>query len=215
MALSLEEKRARRVALAYAVKTLRMYLGVSQAELAFKIGDDPGTISRWERKILTPSPSKRKILADLARRHGWCDLAVAFVNPIEEWRSLFLDEANHDRLLLCEIIMINRPDYRDRDKVIPQNQYRQFQAVLEKIEDTLRKAHARGKEITIFGPYQAAAWSRIIGTDPEADPGEGLESLKARFQERRANREAADAADAQGRRGEIAAPGCQPPATAR
>jgi DNA-binding transcriptional regulator YiaG len=47
------------------IKNLREELGLTQFEMAQKVGVTPMTISRWERGISAPSPLAAKILIKL------------------------------------------------------------------------------------------------------------------------------------------------------
>lgn len=80
------------VGLSSAVCELRKRMEWSQAELAHAIDKhcarttDPGTVSRWERGIESPSPAHRMALAKIAAKHKHDGLADIFRGSITAWR---------------------------------------------------------------------------------------------------------------------------------
>lgn len=92
------------VELGRAVSALRRRLEWSQAELAHAIDKHGGktsatdymTISRWERAIDSPSPTKRMALAKIAAKRGHEDLAKRFRAPVVAWHlvATLRSEAN-------------------------------------------------------------------------------------------------------------------------
>jgi DNA-binding transcriptional regulator YiaG len=52
------------------IRTVREALGMTQVELAERVGVDSMTVSRWERGTVRPSPAAAKALDRLRRRAG-------------------------------------------------------------------------------------------------------------------------------------------------
>lgn len=52
------------------VKELRKKLGLTQPQLAEKVGVDVGTVSRWERKQQRPSQLATRVMLRLANKKG-------------------------------------------------------------------------------------------------------------------------------------------------
>jgi len=52
------------------IKTMRIALGLSQKELADKLGVDAITVSRWERKLARPHSNSLKKLRRLIKKSG-------------------------------------------------------------------------------------------------------------------------------------------------
>src|SRR5262245_12887778 len=103
------EETPRRKILSEAVRTLRERLKLPQSKFAQEIDVDAGTVSRWERAELAPTGSKRKALANLARKHRMQDLAAAFVDPVGNWRRYAyenLPSVMRD-ITAAEIVFIN------------------------------------------------------------------------------------------------------------
>jgi transcriptional regulator with XRE-family HTH domain len=56
------------------------------ARLNVTLTPDQGTISRWERGLSAPSPEHRMVLARIATKHRYTDLADIFRAPTSAWR---------------------------------------------------------------------------------------------------------------------------------
>lgn len=50
------------------IKPIREQLGLTQEELARKLGVSWGTVARWESGKVKPSPLARKVIEDLLRK---------------------------------------------------------------------------------------------------------------------------------------------------
>lgn len=88
------------------VKALRERLGLSQAELALKLGSDQSLVSKWERGERSPGPDEEAALQKLAvkprltygadspewrefhRRMGWWIPSSAEARPAESRRPI-------------------------------------------------------------------------------------------------------------------------------
>lgn len=147
------------------MKALRNRLGWSQGRLARAIDDDldTGTVSRWERGLLTPQPKKREALARFAKRHGWSDIAAAFLQPFNEWKTVILEPVERQRLALFEIVLLNHEYAPDDGSIIPGEQFDAIMDALNAAVSTLKRARAAGNDPTIIGEEQAAAWLQVIG----------------------------------------------------
>jgi transcriptional regulator with XRE-family HTH domain len=167
MALSGDEKALRRELLGIAVYTLRKRLQITQAQLAAMLDDDATTVSRWERKVLAPQPRKLKLLARIARKKEWPDLAAVFAEPIEQWKSIVLSPKDRQLLALFEIWLLNKRGYRrDVFHTIPVRETIRLMRALDLMVHALKRVARIGDPVAIIGPEQAAAWSAL--TNPSA-----------------------------------------------
>ena len=66
------------------VRRLRTHLGLSQAELADRIGTRQQTISEWETGASAPRRMSRRLLHLVAEESGYYTVADAAVAPHEE-----------------------------------------------------------------------------------------------------------------------------------
>ena len=66
----LKQGRAPLAAIAMAVRSLRKALGLTQAELAVRLSLRRNSVSRYELRMMRPSPQVLLLLLHIAREHG-------------------------------------------------------------------------------------------------------------------------------------------------
>jgi transcriptional regulator with XRE-family HTH domain len=162
MALSKADKVRKAQVLAASIRMLRERMRLSQEALAERIDADPGSVSRWERGEFSPTPSKRRRLAAIARKHGWGDLCMAFEQPMYEWKSALLPERDRRWLALFELVLLNRPQpHQYFDSNIPRGEYAQLLKALHAVVRSLKRSRQKG--IWMITDEQIAAWQELTG----------------------------------------------------
>ena len=173
MALSTTQKLRRAQVLATAIAILRDRMKLSQEDLAAAIGGvtDVGSISRWERGEFSPSPSKRKRLAAIARKHGWGDLIAAFEQPIYEWKSALLSERERHLCSLFEIVVLNQPARFGLNVLVSRRDYaRLIRALRTAVRSIKSAAASAGRPIAKFGDGQVIRRRGVcIATDEQVE----------------------------------------------
>lgn len=160
MALSKADKVRKAQVLAVSIRMLRERLRLSQEVLAERIDADPGSVSRWERGEFSPTPSKRRRLAAIARKHGWGDLCMAFEQPIYGWKSALLSHRERRWSALFELVLLNRPlPHDDLGAKIPRGEYAQLLRALHAAVRSLKRARQKG--IWMITDEQIAAWQEL------------------------------------------------------
>jgi DNA-binding transcriptional regulator YiaG len=196
--VSSAEKTAKRKWFGPAVKLMRKRLGLSQSQLARKIGRnvDAGTVSRWERGKLRPHPWKRRKLADLAAEGGMLDLAKMFEDGNPHWRiglslaaktdpvsSDDIEMANFSRFLtLLEICAVNAfaGQYSTEEA---HTAMRTLKSTVEKFVTFLVSEAEGGESIFFFDDFQRSVWMDVLkeqGVEPHLEPTKGSGSSGGR-----------------------------------
>ena len=83
-----------------AIKRLRHRLGLTQAEFALRLGTDAGTVSRWERGVVSPRPGALLRLAELRAGQALAELTRRLVRAVGKKRVATL--LNRELLLAAK-----------------------------------------------------------------------------------------------------------------
>lgn len=96
------------------IRELRRRLGMTQVQLAEKMGVDQGTVSRWERGLEAPRPARRAELQNLLLRD---ENRRALLRSLAIIRQDYLPSTLLDsKLTLLEISSSGKRHFRDRGR---------------------------------------------------------------------------------------------------
>jgi len=190
----------RRKIVGQAVRQLREHMGAASGTAAIsrnwlaniidqptgKHTTDAGGVARWERAKILPQAWKRKRLAEIAEENGRKDLASAFGDPIENWRTSL--QSSDDRkqkdlaryITLLEIVAINMHFLEVSDLPGESGSGPTYRGGFEIYFETLLAAARELSRLMVskFGPdhppillddYQRQHWNAIVGDARELE----------------------------------------------
>ena len=165
MALSDDEKLVRRKVLGKATRLLRDHLGLAQPKFAALLGADTDSmsVSRWERAVATPHPSKRERLAEIARKNGRLDLEAAFLDPVKNWKATLPGNPAYvsNLITLLEICAINQ-SVAGLDNDEDDFWYQALDQMAGLVKDRLVKQVKEGGTVLLLNDAQRNYWFSML-----------------------------------------------------
>jgi transcriptional regulator with XRE-family HTH domain len=163
LAFTKEQKSLRCSVVGRAVRLLRERLSLSQPQLARLIGGDTdaGSVSRWERALLTPHLWKREKLAQLARRRGWTEIADALLDPAANWKATISNRYVLDLITLLEICALN-VDIAGLNNAADELFYHALDGVAAIVRDRIVAGYKTGAPVVLLTDEQRKYWFGMI-----------------------------------------------------